>query len=202
MLKQLNDQEFFIDTEFQTLKELTPLANYNQWKQHKERILVINSDINDYLVDEIILPIIQWNIEDEGKETREPIKIYINTDGGDIDVAMGIIGVIQASKTPVYTIVLGKAYSAGALILVAGHKRFGYKHSNILIHEGTTGVMNSTSKTEDFINFSKRQKNRIKKIFAENTKITPEMYDSKYREEWYMFSDEALELGILDEIIV
>jgi ATP-dependent Clp protease protease subunit len=201
-----NRNFFELEEEFTSMKKSPAFLEFTHWKQLKDRVLVINDDVADYLIDEIVMPIIQWNKEDEdlglSVEERTPIKVYINSNGGDVDVCLGIIGAFNASKTPIHTIALGKAYSCGALILINGHKRFAYPTSSILIHEGTTGVMNSSSKTRDYVSFNERINNEVvKKFIINRTKISEELYDKNYRNEWYFLGKDALGLGVIDELI-
>ena len=46
-----------------------------------------------------------------------------------------------------------------------------------------------------------RNEDRVRQFVLEHTKIDPELYDSKLRVEWYMFADEAKELGVVDYIV-
>ena len=66
---------------------------------------------------------------------REPIKLYINSYGGSIDDMWGLIDIILASKTPIYTYCLGYAQSAAFNIFLAGHKRFCLEHSVFMYHQ-------------------------------------------------------------------
>lgn len=196
---------FTIEPDFESMKKSPQFYEYIHWKELKDRILLVNMDIGDELVEEVIMPIIKWNKEDEDKnvpvDERKPIMVYINSRGGDLDMGFLAISVFAKSKTPIYTVALGKAYSCGALLLLAGHKRFAYAYSNILIHEGTTGIMNTTSKTRDYMDFAERREAKLKEFIVSRTNIDPEYYDKVYRKEWYLLGEEALEFGIIDSIV-
>lgn len=105
------------------------------------------------------------------------------------------------SKTPVYTINLGYQFSMGFLLGLCGHKRFATKNAKFLWHDGTSGALNSSAKVRDEIEFQSRNEDRVRQYVLEHTKIDPELYDSKLRVEWYMFADEAKELGVVDYIV-
>lgn len=173
------------------------------FKELESRVLWINDIVDDELVDSVLSHIVRFNEEDEGKSKaeRKPIKIYVNTDGGDTYVALSAISVIKASKTPIHTIDIGRAISAGSLIFLAGHKRFAYRNSFILIHEGQSGYVNQTSKTKDHFKFQEEVEKRIKDHVVSTTNIDSDLYDKKYKEEWYIFGDEAIELGMVDELL-
>ena len=98
------------------------LLNYYKLAEH--RIFYINDEINEYTL-EIQKAIIAININDKDIEAseRKPIFIYINTNGGLLQETMSLAQVMIMSKTPVVTVNVGSAYSGGALLLLAGHKR-------------------------------------------------------------------------------
>lgn len=186
-------------------KVTTKLEEYLEVKDYNRRVLFINDVIDDTLLDYIVMSIHRFNIDDEeaGIEVKDrtPIQIHINSDGGSIEAMFATISAIINSKTPVHTYDTGKAYSAGGLILMAGHKRFAYKYSTVLVHQGSTGAQGNTSSVMDTLEFYKKTEEVIKDYITTRTKITSELYDKKYKQEWFMYADEALEHGIIDEII-
>ena len=169
----------------------------------KQRKLFISTDICQDTVNDAIRHIMQINREDMGVacEDRKPIILYVTSNGGDVDAGFALIDVIISSETPVYVINHGYQYSMGFLIGLAGHKRFAMPHAKFLMHDGSQFIYNSGAKAQDQMEFNKRMEERIKKYVITRTKITSEMYDSQMRKEWYMFADEAKELGVTDYII-
>ena len=172
-------------------------------KDLKNRKLYLNSSIDLCSVEEVVKHIIRYNMEDSGisVEDRKPIMLYITSPGGDVYAGFELIDVITNSKTPVYTINLGYQFSMGFLLGLSGHKRFATKHAKFLWHDGTSGALNSSAKVRDEIEFQSRNEDRVRQFILEHTKIDPELYDSKLRVEWYMFADEAKELGVVDYIV-
>ena len=74
-----------------------------------------------------LLYVLQEDNEKDQKQKnykREPIKLYINSNGGAIDDMWSLIDIMLNSKTPIYTYCTGYAMSAGFLIFLAGSKRF------------------------------------------------------------------------------
>ncbi len=82
--------------------------------------------MNQQTANEVIRFIYDINNDDKNitPEQRTPIKLLINSEGGDVYSGFGIVEAIQNSETPVYTICHGQAQSMGLLILAAGYKRF------------------------------------------------------------------------------
>lgn len=169
----------------------------------KQRKLFVSTNICQETVDDVIRHIMQINREDVGipYKDRKPIILYVTSNGGDVDAGFTLIDVILSSETPVYVINQGYQYSMGFLIGLAGHKRFAMPHAKFLMHDGAQFIYNSGAKAQDQMEFNKRMEERIKEYVLSKTKITSEMYDSQMRKEWYMFADEAKELGVTDYII-
>ena len=134
-------------------------------------------------------------------EQRQPILLYVASNGGDVDAGFELIDAILASKTPVYTINLGYQYSMGFLIGLAGHKRYATQNAKFLMHDGSNLIWNSGTKAQDQMEFQKRVEQRIKQYVIAHSNVTSEEYDSKLRVEWYLFADEAKEKGFCDHIL-
>jgi ATP-dependent protease ClpP protease subunit len=81
-----------------------------------------------------------------------------------------------------------------------GH-RYIFPDTSVLIHDGSTGAMGDTGKVIDNLEFTQKQEERVKKYILANTNITTKLYDKNYRRDWFMFSDEMLNLHIIDNII-
>ena len=167
------------------------------------RILVLNEQITNNIVDYQTMQIVRWNAEDVylPYEKRKPITIYINSQGGSQFDGQALIDVIRASKTNVRTVCLGMAASMGFLIYLAGHDRYAFENSCFLMHEGEQSVSNSSSKTKDIIAFFDEMDERTKKYILETTDIDEEYYDEVYKKELWMYASKAKELGIVDRII-
>lgn len=169
----------------------------------KQRKLFLNTEIDQISIADIAKHILQYNKEDRGKavDTREPILLYVVSNGGEVDSGFELIDVIQNSKTPVYTINLGYQYSMGFLIGLAGHKRFATRNAKYLMHDGSNFVYNSGAKAQDQMEFNRKVEERVKQYILSRSNLTSEEYDSKLRVEWYLFADEAKQKGFVDYII-
>ena len=194
--EDFSDMEGLFDT---TLPDPTMVEFY---RRLKNREILWNDDIDDATID-IALYIKKWNDEDKDLaiEDRQPIKIFINSDGGYVATVLHVIDMIHLSKTPVYTIGMGRVYSAGGLLLMAGHKRYIFPHTSCLIHDGSSVAIGSIGKMIDNLEFTKELEKRIKQYILSSTRITEEIYDQNYRRDWFMFSEEIIKLGIADEIV-
>lgn len=168
-----------------------------------QRKLFLNTDIDQLSVEDAVKHIMQFNREDKdiAVSERQPIILYITSNGGEVDAGFELIDIILNSKTPVYTVNLGYQYSMGFLIGLAGHKRFATRNAKFLMHDGSNFVYGSGTKVQDQMEFQKRVEARIKDYILSRSKLTGEEYDNKLRVEWYLFADEAKEKGFTDYII-
>lgn len=73
-------------------------------------------------------------------QSNEPISIYINSPGGDVNAGLAVYDLIQGCKNELRTYCIGQAYSMAAVILAGCQKgrRFILPHSQV-IHEAMLG---------------------------------------------------------------
>jgi ATP-dependent Clp protease protease subunit len=135
-------------------------------------------------------------------ETK-PIKMYIDSYGGYVYQCMGLISLMKASTVPIHTIVTGCAMSCGFLISISGHKRFGYPRSTYLYHQVSSGAVGKVKEMEEEIIEAKRLQALIEDVTLSSTKITTKKLEKIYKakKDWFMDSEEALRLSVIDEII-
>ena len=170
-----------------------------------ERTIYITDEITQEMANSFYSMIVFWKKADEVEEidpnNRKPIKVYINTPGGDLNAVFTMIDAIKLSLTPVHTIVTGNAYSGGFFIAIMGHERFCTPNSSYLFHEGSITDGGDAGKIRNRMEFYWKQLDRLKEIVIENTKITEKEYEKRKNEDWQMWADEAIKYGIADEII-
>ena len=172
------------------------------YKDAKERVYWLDGDV-EYETLDLVKVIMRCNKEDEGltPENRRPIRIFINTGGGDVQVMWSLINAIKISKTPVYTIVFCNAMSAGAHILAAGHKRFAFPGSTILVHSGSCRFDGDMEKVESAKKYFDGIGKKANEVFVADTKVQSKDLKKKGAADWYITAEEALKLGIVDAII-
>ena len=200
------DNTNYYDIEIDAERLIADSGAVEEWfnlQDLKQRKLFLNGEIDQYVVSDIVRHILQYNREDRNLEydSREPILLYVSSNGGEVDAGFELIDVIINSKTPVYTINLGFQYSMGFLIGLAGHKRFATKNSKVLMHDGSQFIYDSGSKVQDRMEFQRKIEERVKTYIISRSKLTEDEYNSKLRVEWYLFADEAKEKGFVDYII-
>lgn len=167
------------------------------------RILIFNGEVDNEVIENYIHYILRWNKEDKDIfiKKRKEITIIINSIGGDSFAANSLINAIQLSKTRVRTVGIGTVASAAFYIFLAGDTRYSFGDTAFLMHEGEIIVSNTNSKTKQTMEFFDQMDNRIKQFILDRTCMDEEFYDSVYDQEYWMYPQEAKELGVVDKII-
>jgi len=143
---------------------------------------------------------------DAKTRTKEPIFLDICSYGGSVFSGFEIISLLDYMVDIGYevtTTVTGCAMSMGQLIALCGTKRRGYRHARYLIHAIISGCYDSLQGMIDEVEESKYLWNQIKKHIISKTKITDEQLEfyKERKKDWTFNSQEALELGVIDEIL-
>lgn len=171
----------------------------------QSRIITLGEITNENICDALEM-LYEVNNEDKDKEAskREPIKLILNSPGGDVYDGIGLIDAIEQSETPVHIYVHGQAQSMGFAIATCGHYRYASKRTTFMYHE----ISWETSREklqyhEQEVEEGKRLWKLYDDVVTANTKLTQKKLDQikKAHKEWYMTAEEALEWGIIDEII-
>ena len=172
------------------------------YKDEKDRVLWIEGEIGDGLF-ELSKMILRYNMEDKDipVEERRPIKIFINSPGGDLDSTLAFIGMMNISKTPIWTIDACWAYSAAGLILMAGHKRYALPNTECLIHSGSGQLGGSYEQATEQMENYKFLVDKMRVFILDKTNIDQKLFKKNSRKDWYIYTDEMLSLGIVDEIV-
>lgn len=189
------------------------MSNTINLPEPKDRNLFLAKQVDQDSINQISKAIIAINEDDEYiykiynahdfEYNPKPIKLYIDSYGGLVYQCMGLLGIIKASKIPVHTIVTGCAMSCGFLISISGHKRFGYPKSTYLYHQVSSGARGTAKDLEDEVIEVMRLQKMVEDITLENTRITPKKLEKIYnnKKDWFMDTEEALKLGVIDEVI-
>jgi ATP-dependent Clp endopeptidase proteolytic subunit ClpP len=135
--------------------------------------------------------------------TPKPLKIFINSNGGDVFAAIPLIDAITNCSVPIHTFVEGMAASAASLLSMMGHKRFITKNSFMLIHELRTGVQGTYSDIMDEKENCDKLMDVIKKIYLEKTKgnLESDTLEKILKRDIILTSEECKNYGLVDEII-
>lgn len=136
----------------------------------------------------------------------KPINIIMNNLGGDPVHGMAIYDAIRACKNHVTITVMGHAMSMGSIILQAPDKRIMAPHARLMIHYGGVSFSGHAKDGYNYAEENKYMDELMFKIFIEKVKVVHPTYTVKKLKEnsnfdWYMSAEQALELGLIDEIL-
>lgn len=170
----------------------------------KKRVLIFNDEVNDNLIENYILHIFKWNREDKDIDPskRKKITLIINSPGGDCMIGFGgMVNCIEQSKTPVIAVGIGLVASMAFHIYIACKERYAFKDTVLLMHDGEQSAASSGGKFKDIARFFENMDNRTKQHVLKYTNIDEEFYNDHQDREFYIYADDAKELGCVDKII-
>ena len=147
--------------------------------------------------------ILRWNMEDAGKpaEERKPIRLYIMSPGGDVDMMWSLVDTIEASETPVYTVDMGAAASAAGIIFLAGHRRYMLSRSRVVIHEGSARMAGDAVKVMDAGECYKKMLRQMKDYILSRTQISAATLNKQKCHDWELDAKYCLEHGVCDAVV-
>ena len=167
--------------------------------ERKTRIITLNGEVNEISALGVIFQLLNYEEENE----REPIYLYINSEGGSIIHGLAIYDTIHHIHAPVYTVCCGLAASMGAFLLSSGAKgkRLALPHSRVLIHQPLGGAQGQATDIEIQANEIIRIKKSLNSILSENTGQPLEKIEKDTDRDYIMTPEEALEYGMIDKVI-
>jgi ATP-dependent Clp protease protease subunit len=165
----------------------------------KDRIIFLAGEIDDVTANLVVAQMIFLEAEDPDKD----IFLYINSPGGSITSGMAIYDTMQYIKCDVNTICIGMAASMGAFLLTAGvkGKRKALPNSEVMIHQPMGGAQGQATDIAIHAQRIISIKEKINKIMSERTGQSLERVQKDVERDYFMTAEEALEYGVIDEII-
>ncbi|MBU1220963.1 ATP-dependent Clp endopeptidase proteolytic subunit ClpP [Myxococcota bacterium] len=165
----------------------------------KDRIIFLGTPIDDDISNLIIAQILYLESEDPDKD----IMLYINSPGGIVTSGLAIYDTIQHVNSKVNTICIGQAASMGAILLAAGShgKRYALPNSRVMIHQPLGGFSGQASDIERHAKEILKMKEKLNSILALHTGQSIEKISRDTDRDYFLSSEEALEYGLIDEIL-
>ena len=167
----------------------------------KERIVFLNGEVNDQVSNSICAQLRCLEAED----STEDINFYINSPGGVVTAGMAMYDTMQYIKPDVSTIVMGQACSMGSLLATAGApgKRFMLPKARHMIHQPSGGARGQQSDIEIAAQEIRRMRTELTEIYVKHNSKgkTFEEVNADIERDNFMTANEALEYGLIDEIV-
>jgi ATP-dependent Clp protease, protease subunit len=165
----------------------------------KDRIIFLGTSINDEVANIIVAQLLFLYSDDPDKE----VMLYLNSPGGSVSAGLAIYDTMQHVGCPVATVCLGQAASMAAVLLSAGApgRRFALPNSRVLIHQPLGGVQGQASDIEIHAREILRMRERLTDILVSTTGQPAEKIRNDSDRDFIMPADEALEYGIIDQVM-
>ncbi|MED3562264.1 ATP-dependent Clp protease proteolytic subunit [Bacillus xiapuensis] len=143
---------------------------------------------------------------DKQDDKKKDIEIILDSYGGYIYHGLALISKIISLREMGYKIITtvnSVAMSMGFMILLCGSERRGLKHSRIMCHQPSSASWGTLQDMEESVEETQALWDRMKELIIKYTNITNnQLEDIKSRKyDWFMWSEEALKLGVIDYII-
>jgi ATP-dependent Clp protease protease subunit len=165
----------------------------------RERIIVLGSEVNDEIANQITAQLLLLQAED----AEQDITLYINSPGGSVSAGFAIYDTMQLVRPDVATIAMGLAASMGQFLLSSGArgKRAALPHARILMHQPSSGVGGTASDIAIQAEQLSRLKRELASLIAEQTGQSLErITEDSDRDRWFT-SAEALDYGFIDQVV-
>lgn len=167
-----------------------------------DRILFLGEEVSDHTASLIIAQMLFLEAQDPKKD----IQFYINSPGGSVSAGFAIYDTMQYIKCDVSTICLGLAASFGAFLLAGGAKgkRMALPNAEIMIHQPAihgNGIKGQATDIKILSDHIQHSKTRLNRILAENTGKSIEEIEAATERDHYLSAAEALEFGLIDQVI-
>jgi ATP-dependent Clp protease, protease subunit len=165
----------------------------------KERIIFLGTGVDDMVANLVIAQLLFLESEEPDKD----INFYINSPGGVVTSGLAIYDTIQYIRPEVQTICIGQAASMGALLLAAGSqgKRYALPHSRILIHQPMGGFQGQATDIEIHAREILRMRSDLNDILVKHTGQPLGRIETDTERDFFMSGQEAVEYGIVDQVI-
>lgn len=167
-----------------------------------DRIVFLGEEVSDTSAGLIVAQMLFLEAQDPEKD----IQLYINSPGGSVTAGFAIYDTMRYIKCDVSTICIGLAASFGAFLLAGGAKgkRIALANAEIMIHQPAihgNGVQGQATDIKIMSDHMQKSKERLNRILAENTGKSVEQVREDTERDNYMSAKEALEYGLIDQVI-
>jgi ATP-dependent Clp protease protease subunit len=173
---------------------LDPLAG----RMLKTRTILISGEINKELAEKTIRQLLL--LEDMN---TDPIRIFIDSPGGDADAGYAIFDMIRFVKPKVWTIGMGLVASAAAIIQLASSREFrvGLPNSHYLIHQPLSGIRGVATDIEIHAKELEKLRGKINQLIANETGNPAAQIEKDTDRDYWMTAAEAVNYGLISRVI-
>lgn len=165
----------------------------------KERIIILGTPINDQIANLTVAQLLWLASEDSSK----PIRMYINSPGGQVYAGMAIYDTMQQVECPVSTVAVGFTASFGTILLAAGTKgmRYALPNATIHLHQPLGGARGQASDIAIQAQEILRLRTDLNHILGRHTGQTIERIQKDTDRDLYMTAAQARDYGLVDQVL-
>ena len=184
------------DKENKTEQNPNAAAQYD--KLLKTRSLLLSGEINKDSADRLIKDLLVLEAESD-----DPVKIFINSPGGDVDAGCAIYDMVRFVSCPVIMVGMGLVASAASLILLAvpAERRVGLPNSSYLIHQPLSEMKGNATDIEIHALQLEKIKAKLNAIISEATGMPLETVTADTDRDHWLDASEALKYGLISKIV-
>jgi ATP-dependent Clp protease protease subunit len=163
-------------------------------KMLKTRTILLSGEVNKKLAERAIRELLLLE-----NKSDEPVKVFIDSPGGDADAGFAIFDMIRFVRPQVVTVGMGLVASAAAIILLAAKKedRFGLVNSHYLIHQPLSGIRGVATDIEIHARELEKLRKKINLLIAEETGKPVESVEKDTDRDYWMDANEAVSYGLI-----
>jgi ATP-dependent Clp protease protease subunit len=187
------------DDEEEQEKDKTPVIDPLAGRMLKTRTILLSGEINKELAEKTIRQLLL--LEDMNSE---PIRIFIDSPGGDADAGYAIFDMIRFVKPEVWTVGMGLVASAAAIVQLASPKerRVGLPNSHYLIHQPLSGIRGVATDIEIHAKELEKLREKINRLIAEETGNPTEQVEKDTDRDYWMNAAEAVKYGLISRVVI
>ena len=165
----------------------------------KDRIIIITDEINDNNANIVVAQLLYLD-----SINHDDISLYINSPGGSITSGMAIYDTMNFIKSDVSTICIGMCASMAAFLLSSGKKgkRYALPNSEVMIHQPLGGAQGQATEIKIAAERILKLKDKLNKILSDQTGKSLTEIEKDTERDYFLSSNEALEYGLIDKILI
>jgi len=165
----------------------------------KDRIIFIGDSISAQTASLVVAQLLFL----EGQDSKRDINMYIHSPGGSVSAGLAIYDTMQFIKPDISTFCMGSAASMASVLMAAGTKgkRSVLPHARIMIHQPMGGVRGQSSDIQIEAREILKIRDQMDQILSYHTGQSVEKINSDSDRNFWMNAQEALEYGLVDNIL-
>ncbi|MCK5199622.1 MAG: ATP-dependent Clp protease proteolytic subunit [Spirochaetales bacterium] len=167
-------------------------------KMMETRTIILSGEVDKDLAEKVVTQLLL--LEAAGDD---PIKVFIDSPGGDVDAGFAIFDMMRFVKPDVYTIGMGLVASAGTLILLAAPKerRLAFTNSHYLIHQPLSGIRGVATEIEIHAKELEKLRVKLNQLISEETGQKISKVEKDTDRDFWMNAEESIDYGLISRII-